>query len=144
MIPFLALVTLIFVGAPASALQKTGIPVLLPRTYGASAPDKIYVDVEAVRPGAYTVQFEWTADCHGSEPCYIATAEGGVDEPVSGDRTVRLQNGIAAKFTNFTCGGWCSKPYLMFRYRGTTYRLTMKGRTFAEVVAAANSLFPPR
>ena len=143
-VALLALTMLLFVGQPASSLKTAGIPVLLPRTFPTGVPDKIYAYIEELRNGAYTVQLQWTADCSGAEPCYIGTIEGGVADPVSGARTVQLRNGIAAKFTDFTCGGWCSKPFLTFRYKGTTYKFTLKGYTLAQLVASANSLFPPR
>jgi len=142
MVPILALVTLVFTGHLASSLKSTGIPLLLPRTLPASLPNKVYAYVEQARAGAYTVQLEYTADCHSAEPCHIGTIEGGVMEPVSGDTSVQLQNGITAKFTDFTCGEWCSEPTLMFHYKGTNYRFSLKGQRLAGLRTAANSLFP--
>jgi hypothetical protein len=142
-IPLLALITLVFVGHPASSLHATAIPLLLPRVYRPGIPNRIYARVEELQKHSYAVEFDFTADC-GGDPCYIATIEGGVEDPPSGDSTVTLNNGIVAKYKRFTCGAWCGPSTLMFRYRGATYRLTLKGGSPADIVTSANSLFPAR
>lgn len=144
MLAALALVTLVFVGHPATSLQTTGIPVLLPRTLSADAPSKVYAHVDTVRNGAYTVQLDYTADCDGADACTIGTMEGGVTDPVSGKKSVTLRNGVLAKFTPYGCGASCGASVLMFQYKGTTYRLGLKAGSLADVLASGNSLFPPR
>jgi hypothetical protein len=143
MIALLALVTFVFVGHPASSLQATGIPVLMPRTLPAGTPGKVYAHVDTASGGAYVVQLDFTADCDGATACNIGTMEGGVTDPIDGSKSVQLANGIEAKFEPYACGASCGDSTLMFRYKGTTYRLGLKAASQADVVSAANSLFPP-
>ncbi|MBV8491092.1 MAG: hypothetical protein JO199_11240 [Candidatus Eremiobacteraeota bacterium] len=145
----LAIVTLVFVGdKPQSALARSGIPVLLPRTFPSDAVQttggKIYTTVTDVADGSYKVLFDYTADCGGADACTIGSMEGGVDDAGSGGQTVTLKNGLAAHFHLFGCGASCGASTIVFDYKDTTYRLSLKAGSKEDTVAAANSLFPPR
>lgn len=144
MFTVLAMITLVFAGGhPRSELQKTHIPVLVPSVFRSEDSGKAYAEIADVTPEAYTVRFSNAFPC-GAMACSIGSIEGGVTDAVTGDKNLRLKNGIVAKYTPFTCGADCSDAILMFRYRGVTYSLALHAGSPAEMLASANSLFPAK
>jgi hypothetical protein len=128
-------------------LAKSVVPVMVPGALPAADLDGLRAELISSGPDGYSIDLDYTPDCHGATACYLGHISGikspGDGKALHGTRVPMDYLGTTGFFVQGQCGASCSDSTITFEVYGFLYVFAEKGATLETLSQWVSSMGRP-